>query len=76
MRLGPEEKKFGSHHVLMRNDKVWSDSVINDVFVNVETWYASTVFGSNLIKFCFIKVENDIMNPEWWLVEGLPKKNL
>jgi len=37
-------EKFRSHHVLMRNDKVWSDSVINDVFVNVETWYASTVF--------------------------------
>ena len=47
-RLGPEEENFGSHHGPVGNDKVWSDSMINDVFVNVETWYESPFFDQIL----------------------------
>ena len=71
-RLGPEEENFGSHHVSMRNDNIWSDSMISDVFVSVEKWYRCLDFDI----FQDADSENVIVKPDLVIGSGSPKKNL
>ena len=72
MRLGPEEENFGSHHVSMRNDNIWSDLMISDVFVSVEKWYRCLDFDI----FQDADSENVIVKPDLMIGSGSPKKNL
>ena len=65
-------ENFGSHHVSMRNDNIWSDSMISDVLVNVEKWYGCLDFDI----FQDADSENDIVKPDLVIDTGSPKKNL
>ena len=56
----------------MRNDNIWSDSMISDVLVNVEKWYGCLDFDI----FQDPDSENVIVKPDLVIDSGSPKKNL
>ena len=56
----------------MRNDKIWSDSMISDVLVNVEKWYGCLDF----YIFQDSDSGNGIVKPDLVIDSGSPKKNL
>ena len=59
-------------HVSMRNDNIWSDSMISDVLVNVEKWYGCLDFDI----FQDPDSENVNVKPDLVIDSGSPKKNL
>ena len=56
----------------MRNDNIWSDSMISDVLVNVEKWYGCL----DCDIFQDADSESDIVKPDLVIDTGSPKKNL
>ena len=73
-RLGPEEKIFGLHYFRVENEKVWSNSMIIDVSMDVEKWYGSLVFDQILIDFSMSILRMILWSQLWWLSQGSPRK--